>query len=161
MFHFTLLLILAKTGWAGHMQTVLLCLRWWVSVFFAFSRWLRMWRLLWVLSGLYISTFMSVLSSIFFFHYILLFMLLQLSQFFSFWLPQVIPTPLFMSMCHVYTFFGYSISCTVLYIPMAILYLPICTSQSPHLFAHSPTPPPNCFYIQFVIHSFDLLLFLK
>ena len=38
-------------------------------------------------------------------------------------LPQAIPPPLFMSMGHVYNFFGYSISYTVLYIPMAILYL--------------------------------------
>ena len=36
-------------------------------------------------------------------------------------LPQAIPTPLFMSMGHAYKFFGYSISYTVLYIPMAIL----------------------------------------
>ena len=36
-------------------------------------------------------------------------------------LPQAIPTPLFMSMGHVYKFFGYSISYAVLYIPMAIL----------------------------------------
>ena len=41
--------------------------------------------------------------------------------------PQPIPTPLFMSVGHTYKFFGYSISYTVLYIPMAIL-LPICTS---------------------------------
>ena len=42
--------------------------------------------------------------------------------------PQAIPPPLFMSMGHAYKFFGYSISCTVLYIPMAILWLSICTS---------------------------------
>ena len=36
-------------------------------------------------------------------------------------LPQAIPTPLFMSMGHAYKFFGYCISYTVLYIPMAIL----------------------------------------
>ena len=35
--------------------------------------------------------------------------------------PQASPTPLFMSIGHAYEFFGYSISCTVLYIPMAIL----------------------------------------
>ena len=39
-------------------------------------------------------------------------------------LPQAIPIPLFMSVGHVYKFFGFSISYTVLYIPMAILYLP-------------------------------------
>ena len=36
-------------------------------------------------------------------------------------LPQAIPTPLFMSMGHVCKFHGYSISYTVLYIPMAML----------------------------------------
>ena len=38
-------------------------------------------------------------------------------------LPQAIPMSLFMSMNmgHVYKFFGFSISYTVLYIPMAIL----------------------------------------
>ena len=36
-------------------------------------------------------------------------------------LPEAIPTPLFMSMGHAQMFFGYSISYTVLYIPMAIL----------------------------------------
>ena len=36
-------------------------------------------------------------------------------------LPQAIPIPLFMSMGHAYKFIGYSISYTVLYIPMAIL----------------------------------------
>ena len=35
--------------------------------------------------------------------------------------PQATPTPLFMSMGHAYRFFDYSISCTVIYIPMAIL----------------------------------------
>ena len=35
-------------------------------------------------------------------------------------LPQAIPTPLFMSLDHTYKFFGYSISYTMLYIPMAI-----------------------------------------
>ena len=35
--------------------------------------------------------------------------------------PQAVPTPLFMSVAHVYRFFGYPISYTVLDIPMAIL----------------------------------------
>ena len=35
-------------------------------------------------------------------------------------LPQAIPTALFMSMCHLCKFFGYSTSYTVLYIPLAI-----------------------------------------
>ena len=43
-------------------------------------------------------------------------------------LPQAITTTMFMSMGDEYKFFRYSISYTVLYIPMAILQLPICTS---------------------------------
>ena len=43
-------------------------------------------------------------------------------------LPEAIPTPLFMSIGHVYKFFGYSISYTVLHVSMAIPYAPICTS---------------------------------
>ena len=43
-------------------------------------------------------------------------------------IPSGISPPLFMSMGHVYKFFGCSISYTVLYIPIAILQLPICTS---------------------------------
>ena len=56
---------------------------------------------------------------------ILLIMLLELSWFFPLWppppstlqLPQAISPPLFTSKGHVYKFSGYSISCTVLYIP--------------------------------------------
>ena len=60
------------------------------------------------------------------FKYILLIMLLQLSQFPPLpplhpAPPQAIPPPLFMSMGHVYMLFGFSISNTVLYIPMAVL----------------------------------------
>ena len=36
-------------------------------------------------------------------------------------LHQAIPTPFFMSRGHVYKFFGYSLSYTVLYIPTAVL----------------------------------------
>ena len=36
-------------------------------------------------------------------------------------LPQAIPKPLFVSMGHAYKFFGYSVSYTVLHIPVAIL----------------------------------------
>ena len=43
-------------------------------------------------------------------------------------LPQALPTPFFKSTGHAYKFFGSSISHTVLYTPMAILQLPICTS---------------------------------
>ena len=55
-------------------------------------------------------------------------MLLQLSQFSPSAplypappLSEVIHTPLFMTMGHVYKFLGYSTSYTVFYIPMAIL----------------------------------------
>ena len=43
-------------------------------------------------------------------------------------LSQAIPERLFLSTGDAYKFFGYSISYTVLYIPMVILELPICTS---------------------------------
>ena len=66
-----------------------------------------------------------------FLNYILLIMLLHLSQFCPICspspsapnsqLPHAIPTTLVMSMGHAYKFFGYFISYTVLYIPMAIL----------------------------------------
>ena len=36
-------------------------------------------------------------------------------------LPQAIPTPLFMSVDHMYRLFGYSVPCTALYTPMATL----------------------------------------
>ena len=36
-------------------------------------------------------------------------------------IPHTIPPPLFMSMGHAYKFFGYSLSYTVLYTPMAIM----------------------------------------
>ena len=57
-------------------------------------------------------------------------MLLQLSQFFCFVpfypvtaprLPQAIPTTLVMSVGHACKFFAYSVSSTVLHVPMAIL----------------------------------------
>ena len=62
-------------------------------------------------------------------------MLLQLSQVFPFapstWnlhsLQQSPPTK-FMFMGHAYNFFGYSISYTVLMMPLSILYLKICAS---------------------------------
>ena len=44
-------------------------------------------------------------------------------------LPLAIPPPLFTSAGHVCRFFGYSLSYTALYIPMAILRLPTCTSS--------------------------------
>ena len=71
---------------------------------------------------------------LFIFEYILLIMLFQLSDFpplpsstqYSHFLQQS-PPPQFMPMCHSYTFFGYSITYTVLNVPLSILYLPICT----------------------------------
>ena len=74
--------------------------------------------------------------------------------------PQAKPTPLSMTMGHAYVFFGYSISYTVLYIPMAILELPICTSQSPHLFTHTPTPLSHLATIKTLSVSVILCLFL-
>ena len=69
----------------------------------------------------------------YFFDYILLIMLCSCPNFSPFApssehppLPKAIHTPLFMSMGHVYRFFDSSISYTVLYIPMAILELPVC-----------------------------------
>ena len=43
-------------------------------------------------------------------------------------LPQAIPTSLFVSLSKEFKFSGYSVSYTVLYIPIAILELPIYTS---------------------------------
>ena len=70
----------------------------------------------------------------YFFKYISLIMLLLLSQFPPFVpLHPVSPFPSsnphlqFMSMGHIYKFFGSSISYTVPNIPMSILYSPICT----------------------------------
>ena len=67
-------------------------------------------------------------GGIYFFNCILLILLLQLSQFSPFapstqhpLLTQAISPPLFLSMSHAYKFFSYSISYTLLYIPMAIL----------------------------------------
>ena len=61
-------------------------------------------------------------------NYILLIMLLQLSQFFPLCLstqhlplPQAVPPALFMSIGHTYKLFGYCISYTVLDIPMDII----------------------------------------
>ena len=74
-------------------------------------------------------------------NYILLIMLLQLSQFSPLCLPpssiphslRQSPHHLFMSMGHTYKFFGYSISYTVLYIPMAILFVLLNTFASSHI----------------------------
>ena len=65
-----------------------------------------------------------------FFKYILFIMLLQLSHFFLPFIPlcPALPyqhsTPSFMSMGHACKFFGFSISYTVLNLPLSILYLP-------------------------------------
>ena len=56
-------------------------------------------------------------------------------------LSQALPPPLLTSMGHIYKFFGYSISYTVLYIFLAILKLPSCVIPSPlHPFPHTPPP---------------------
>ena len=66
-----------------------------------------------------------------FFKYVLLIMLLQLSHFFSplspplpcTILPTSTPLPYFMSMGHTYKFFGFSIFCTILTLPLPIFSL--------------------------------------
>ena len=52
-------------------------------------------------------------------------------------LLQAIPTPLVMSMDHMYKFFGYSISCSV------TTYLYFFIPSPLHLFPHTPLPPGN------------------
>ena len=109
----------------------------------------------------YIFIFLVSRTHFFLLNYILLIMLLQLSQFFPCCpphiapsTPQAIPTPLFMSMGHAYKFFGYSISYTVLYIPHGYsvstnLYFLI---PSPlHPFPQTPLPfgnHPNILHIR-------------
>ena len=69
---------------------------------------------------------------IFYFNYILLIMLLQLSHYFLPLFPLcpahplllAFPPPQFMSIGHTYKFFGFSISYTILTLPLSILYLP-------------------------------------
>lgn len=87
------------------------------------------------LHGFPIHPLCSSQLSLFFFNYILLIWLLRLSQFFPFCpnypaclppsppptLLQAIPPPLFMVVGDEYKFFGYPISSTVLYTPMATL----------------------------------------
>ena len=61
-------------------------------------------------------------------------------------LPQAIPTPLFMSMGHVYKFFGYSISYTVLYIPhgySVTTYLYFLIPSPLHPLPHTLLPSGN------------------
>ena len=73
-------------------------------------------------------------------------MLLQLSHFFTpsfpstlYSPPTMIPPPLFMSMGHIYKFFGLYISYTILNLPLSTLYLPFMLLIPPIL----PTPPPH------------------
>ena len=81
--------------------------------------------------------------------YILLIMVLQLCQLFPLCptppgtpLPSSNPPPpQFTSMGRAYKFFGLTISYTFLNIPLSVLYLPIHTSYSLHLFPHSPSSP--------------------
>ena len=74
----------------------------------------------------------SLFFHVFIFKYILLIMLLQLSHFFSplspsamYPAPSSIHHPYFMSMGHIYEFFGFSISYTLLNLLLSSLYLPI------------------------------------
>ena len=55
-------------------------------------------------------------------------------------LPQAIPTPVFMSMGHMYKFFGYSISYTVLHIPMANSVTTFLIPSPLHPFPHTLLP---------------------
>ena len=96
------------------------------------------------LNVLKISFLVSIDLIICFLKNVLLIMLLQLSQFFPFVpLCPAPPTPsghlhTFVHILgHAYKFFGYSISYTVLYIPMAILWLSVLLNP-PHLFTRSP-----------------------
>ena len=103
------------------------------------------------------------------FNYILLVMLLRFPNVSSFCLPlpstrspplpQTIPTPLFMSMGHVYKFFGYSISYTVIYSSWLtcksqfVLFNPLTSSPI------SPYPHPN-HQNDVHIHGFFSVLFV-
>ena len=84
-----------------------------------------------------------------FLKYILLFMLLQLSHFFlpSIPLHPVSPShqhspPQFMSMGHTYKFFGFSISHTILNLPLSIQYLPFML-LIPYTFPQFSLPADN------------------
>ena len=91
-------------------------------------------------------------------------MLLNLSEFSPFVpLHQAPPFPLAtppFSSCPwvMHRFFGYSVCYTVLYIPMAIL--PVCTSASPHLFAHSPITPSHLETVRMLSVYMIMSLFL-
>ena len=88
-------------------------------------------------------------TRLFFLKYILLIVLLQLSQFFyplysphhCTPLPQAFPLSQFMSLGRTYKFFGFSISYTILNLLLSILWLPVlplipCTSPSPLITLH-------------------------
>ena len=81
-------------------------------------------------------------------NYILLIRLLQLSWFFPLCptstqyppLPQTIPTPLFMSMGHVYKYFGYSIFCTLCPHGYSVtIHLYFLIPSPLHPFPHTPS----------------------
>ena len=88
-----------------------------------------------------------------FFKYILLIMLLQLSQFFSPFLSllpvtppspsSISPTPQFMSMGRTCKLFGFSISYTILNLPLTILCLPILLLTSCTFSLHCTPLPPH------------------
>ena len=97
----------------------------------------------------------------YFLKYVLLIILLQLSQIFlllspSAWyslsVQQSPPWGLFMSMGHACKFFGFSISYSILNILLSILYLPImllnpCTFSPLYPFSHTADNPPNGIHI--------------
>ena len=97
------------------------------------------------------SNFVLILFLFVFFilNYILLIRLLQLSWFFPLCPPsthhpplhQKMPPPLFMSMGRACKFFGFFIS--YLHLHVRGWSVPPCISSSPHLFTHSPHPPPT------------------
>ena len=86
-----------------------------------------------------------------FLKYILLIVLLQLSQFFSPLYPLHPELPFlkhppphqFMSMSHTYKFFGFSISYTILNLPLSILCLPIILVIPCMFFPHFPPSFPS------------------
>ena len=101
-----------------------------------------------------------------FFKCILLIMLLQFSHFFLPFLPicpvlpflPAFPPPQFMSMGRTYKFFGFSISCTILDLPLSILFLAIlllipCTFPP---IRPLPTDNPPCDLYFFLIFFIDV-----
>ena len=105
---------------------------------------------------IYKNIYIHIYTYIFLNKYILLIMLLHLSQFFplcpsSAWYPPFLQQslPPFMSMDCTCKFFGYSIFHTILNNPLSILYLPIILLIPCTFFPIVPLPahnPPNDFH---------------